>query len=66
MLARGMGNRPKNKYSQLTNGFRNRLGQLKSVPKMVSEWPGDGRKVEKIQIENRYAVTLSQGACTVE
>ena len=47
-VAGGMENRPKIKYSQSTNGFRNRLGQLENVPKLVSEWSGDGRKVEKI------------------
>ena len=65
-VAGGMENRPKIKYSQSTIGFRNRLGQLENVPKLVSEWSGDSRKVEKIWIENRYAVTLFQGAGTVE
>jgi hypothetical protein len=47
-VAGGMENRPKIKCAKSTNGLWDRLGQLESVPKLVSEWSGDGRKVEKI------------------
>ena len=56
----------KNKVLWFVKKLRHRLGLLERVPKLVSEWSGDGGKVEKSWVENRHCVTLLQCACTVE
>ena len=57
---------PKIKVLRFANGLWDRLGLPERALKLASGWSGDRGKVEKIWIENRHAVTVFQGAGTIE